>query len=197
VPENAPPFTQIALDLIIGLPKSWGFNAILTIVDHGCLRAAIFLPCNTTITGPGITQLYYKHVYPWFGLPTRVISDRDPQFTSHFGKALAKELGIEWNLTTAYHPQTDGLIERKNQWLEQYLRLVAGNNKEWSNLLPLTTLVHNNSKNTTTGLVPNQLLIGREPPIMLAQGEGSDNPLAEQRVRELGKRRTMATQALN
>jgi hypothetical protein len=36
VPENAPPFTQIALDLITGLPKSRGFDAILTIVDHGC-----------------------------------------------------------------------------------------------------------------------------------------------------------------
>jgi hypothetical protein len=104
VPENAPPFTQIALDLITGLPESWGFNVILIIVDHRCSRVAIFLPYNTTITGLGIAQLYYKHIYPWFGLPTRVISDRDPPFTSHFGKALAKELGIEWNLTMAYHP---------------------------------------------------------------------------------------------
>jgi hypothetical protein len=78
VPENAPPFTQITLDLITGLPESRGYDAILTIVDHGCSQAALFLPCNTTITGPQITQLYYKHVYPWFGLPTRVISDRDP-----------------------------------------------------------------------------------------------------------------------
>jgi hypothetical protein len=52
VPENAPPFTQIAMDLITGLPLSWGYNAILTIVDHGCSRGAIFLPCNTMITGP-------------------------------------------------------------------------------------------------------------------------------------------------
>ncbi len=78
VPENAPPFTQIAMDLITGLPKSRGYDTILTIVDHGCSRGAIFLPCNTTITGPQIVQLYYKHVYPWFGLPTKVISDRDP-----------------------------------------------------------------------------------------------------------------------
>ncbi len=78
VPENAPPFTQIVMDLITGLPKSRGYDAILTIVNHGCSQGAIFLPCNTTITGPQIAQLYYKHIYPWFGLPTKVISDRDP-----------------------------------------------------------------------------------------------------------------------
>ena len=111
VPENTPPFTQIAMDLITGLPKSRGYNAILTIVDHGCLRGAIFLPCNTTITGPQIAQLYYKHVYPWFGLPTKVISDRDPRFMSHFRRSLAKELGIKWNLSTAFHPQTNGLTK--------------------------------------------------------------------------------------
>ena len=64
VPENTPPFTQIAMDLITGLPPSWGYDAILTIVDHRCSWGAVFLPCNTTITGPQITQLYYKHIYP-------------------------------------------------------------------------------------------------------------------------------------
>ncbi len=47
------------MDLITRLPKSRGYDAILTIVDHGCSRGAIFLPCLTTITGPQITQLYY------------------------------------------------------------------------------------------------------------------------------------------
>ena len=160
VPENAPPFTQIVMNLITGLPLSRGYDAILTIVDHGCSQGAFFLPCKTTITGPQIAQLYYEHVYPWFGLPTKVISDRDPHFTSHFRCALAKELGITWNMSTAYHPQTDGLTECKNQWLEQYLQLVAGNNEEWSTLLAMATLVHNNMANATTGFVPNQLLIG-------------------------------------
>jgi hypothetical protein len=82
------------MDLITGLPKSRGFDSILTIVDHGCSRGTIFLPCLSTITGPQIAQMYYRHVYPWFGLPSWIISDRDPHFTSHFGKSLAKELGI-------------------------------------------------------------------------------------------------------
>jgi hypothetical protein len=82
-------------------------------------------------------------------------------------------------MSMAYRPQMDGLTECKNQWLEQYLRLVVGNDKEWSTLLAMATLVHNNAANATTGLAPNQLLIGREPPAMPAQGEGLDNPLAE------------------
>jgi hypothetical protein len=64
------PFSQIAMDLIMGLPQVNGKDAILTIVDHGCSRAAIFIPCTTTITGPGIAQLYLQNVYPWFGLPS-------------------------------------------------------------------------------------------------------------------------------
>jgi hypothetical protein len=66
---SAKPFSHIAMNLITGLPKSQGHNAILTIVDHGCSRAAIFLPCSMTIISAGITQLYLEHIYRWFGLP--------------------------------------------------------------------------------------------------------------------------------
>jgi len=61
--KRALPFQQIAMDPITGLLQQHGYNAILTIVDHGCSRAAIFLPCTDTITGPGIAQLYLNHVY--------------------------------------------------------------------------------------------------------------------------------------
>jgi hypothetical protein len=76
------------------LPLSRGYDAILTIVDHGCTRAALFLPCKTTITGEGVAKLYMDNVYRWFGLPTKVISDRDPHFTSRFAKGLTRILNI-------------------------------------------------------------------------------------------------------
>ena len=69
------PFNTIALDLITQLPKTNGYNTILTIIDQGCSRATIFIPCQTTITGEGIAMLYLKHLFPWFGVPSRVISD--------------------------------------------------------------------------------------------------------------------------
>jgi hypothetical protein len=150
------PFKQIAMDLITGLPKHKGKDAILTIVDHGCSWAAVFLPCITTITRLGIAQLYMDHVYKWFGLPTKVISNRDPRFMSHFGKSLAQQLKINQNLSSAFHPQTDGISERKNQWVEQYLRLVTSTSpKDWTHWLAIATAVHNNQKNETTGLSPN------------------------------------------
>ncbi len=61
--------------------------------------------------GPQIAQLYYKHLYPWFSLPKHLISNWDPRFMSHFSQVLAKKLGIMWNLSMAYHPQTDELTE--------------------------------------------------------------------------------------
>ena len=128
--DDALPFQRVAMDLITGLPTHKGKDAILTIVDQGCSRAAVFLPCTFNITGEGIAQLYMDHVYKWYGLPAKVISDRDPRFTSHFGKSLARRLGIEQNLSMAFHPQTDGLSERKNQWVEQYLRLVTSMSPE-------------------------------------------------------------------
>ena len=143
--ENTLPFQVIAMDLIMGLPTQGKFNAILMILDHGCSRAALFLPCTMHISGAGIAQLYLNHIYPWYGLPRKIISDRDPRFTSHFRKALTKQLGIQQNLSTMAHPQTDGLSEQKNQWVEQYLRLVTGGQPEdWSEWLAIAMAVHNN-----------------------------------------------------
>ena len=105
------PFNVIALDLITQLPKANGHDAILTVVDQGCFRAAIFLPCHMMITGEGIAFLYLKHLFPWFGVPLKVISDQDPHFTSHFTQALITKLSIRQNISTAFHPQTDGLTE--------------------------------------------------------------------------------------
>src|SRR6266853_819733 len=88
-------------------------------------------------------------------------------------------------------------MEQKNQWVEQYLQLVTTNQDDWSTMLPLTTLVHNNAKNGTTGFTPNDLLIGREPLVTPEQAEGADNPLAEQRVTQLRQQQILATHALN
>ena len=174
------PFRTVAMDLITGLPNRQGFNAILTIVDHGCSRAAIFLPCTMNISGPGIAQLYLDYVYRWFGLPTKIISDQDPRFTSHFGKAITKKLGIEQNLSTAFHPQTDGLSEQKNQWIEQYLRtIVASHPEDWSYWIVVASVVHNNQINSTISLSPNEILLGYSPRLAPSEVIVTDNEAAE------------------
>jgi transposase InsO family protein len=60
-------------------------------------------------------------VFAKYSLPTKIISDRDPRFASKFTRELCKLLGIQQNISMAYHPCTDRQSERSNQWLEQYL----------------------------------------------------------------------------
>jgi hypothetical protein len=192
------PFKQIVMDLITGFPKHNGKDAILTIVDHGCSRAAIFLPCMTTITRLGIAQLYMDHVYKWFGLPTKMISDRDPQFTSHFSRSLARQLKINQNLSSAFHPQTDGISERKNQWIEQYLRLVTSMSPEdWTHWLAIATAVHNNWRNETTGLSPNQILLGYELTLQPEEDTLSNNEAIEMRIQNMKEKRAQAIDTIN
>ncbi len=116
------PFQYVSMDLITDLPKSEEYDSVLTIVNQQCSKVAKFLPCNKMIDGPGVAWLYLTHLVPLFGLPKRIISDRDPQFASQFATHLCKALGIKQNLLTTFHPRTNGQTERMNAWLEQYLQ---------------------------------------------------------------------------
>ena len=92
--ENARPFETIAMDFITKLPPSGGFDTILTITDTDCSKASVFIPCNETIDSEGVVQLYLTHVLPHYGMPKKIISDRDPRFTSRFGQELCNILDI-------------------------------------------------------------------------------------------------------
>ncbi len=122
---EAMPFETVTLDFIVKLPVSSGYDSILTITDHDCTKASVFIPCNEEITAEGTAALYLKHVFVHYGLPAKMISDRDPRFTSKFIREICRLTGVERNPSTAYHPRTDGQSERTNQWLETYLRFFA------------------------------------------------------------------------
>ena len=186
------------MDLITQLPKSDGSDAILTIVDQGCTRAAVFLPCTTTITGEGVARLYLENVYRWFRLPTKIISDQDPRFTSHFAKALCDKLQIKQNISTAFHPQTDGLSEQKNQWIEQFLRLTTNAQQdEWKHWLPVTTAVHNNNVNATTKVTPAHALLGYLPTLDPLAPITTNNDRVEDQLAKAKAAREQAQAALD
>ena len=148
--------------------------------------------------GPGIAQLYLDHIYWWFGLPLKVISDHDMQFTSHFSRALVSKLGVEQNLSSAYHPQTDGLSERKNQWIEQYLRLLTTHQQnKWTHWLPIASAVHNNHLNSTLGTMPNEALLGYCPILYPNQVIPSNNEAAETRMQTMFQKCAQAMAAIN
>jgi hypothetical protein len=124
---EAMPFETIALDFIVKLPVSQGFDSILTITDQGCTKAAIFIPCNEDITVEETAALYIKHIFAHFGLLTKVISDRDPHFMSKFIQEACKVTGIQHAPSTAYHPQTNGRNDQTNGWKRLYVSLLTKN----------------------------------------------------------------------
>ncbi len=82
-------------------------------------------------------------------------------------------------LVVATLPQTNGLSERKNQWVEQYLHLVTSSQpKDWSTWLPITSAVHNNQRNATTSLLPNQILLRYETTLIPASTNETNNQTA-------------------
>jgi hypothetical protein len=85
---QANPFEVIALDFITKLPISSGYDTILTITDHNCSKAAIFIPCNEAIDAEHTTLLYATYILPDYGLPRRIISDHDTRFTAAFIREL-------------------------------------------------------------------------------------------------------------
>ena len=190
------PFQYVSMDLITDLPKSGRYDSILTIVDQGCSKAAKFIPCTKTIDGDGVAQMYLKHLFPWFGTPKRIISDRDPRFASHFSRAICKATDIQQNLSTAFHPRTDGQTERMNQWIETYLRsFVNGQQNNWSTLLPVAEFAHNTWKHEGTKKAPHELIMGIVPSAKLMPLNDSI-PTAQARISELSKARSDAQHTL-
>jgi hypothetical protein len=171
VPE-ALPFETIAMDFIVKLPESDGYDSILTITDHDCTKMTLFIPCNESISTKGVALLYIQHIFKTFGFPRKIISDRDTRFAARFTCELCRILGITQNISTAYHPHTDGQAEAKNKWVEGFLRnYIDHHQKNWVQYLPLAEFAHNQWRNETTHNSPFMLLMGYNP-----RGDWTSNP---------------------
>ena len=122
-------------------------------------------PISTDITAKGVASIFWDHIFRLHGTPLKVISDRGPQFISSFMEALYILLKIERNLSTAYHPQTDGQTERFNALVEQYLQLYTNHpQNDWVEWLALVEFAHN-QKTSATGFSPFMLNYGQQPNI--------------------------------
>ena len=122
IPEKA--WDIISLDFIEGLPKSARYDTILVIIDK-FTKYGHFLPLSHPYTAASVAQLFVDNIYKLHGLPKVIISDRDKIFTSTFWQQLFKLTDTTLNMSSSYHPQTDGQIEHLNQCLETYLRCMT------------------------------------------------------------------------
>ena len=159
--ESPPiPTHTISIDFVTGLPESNGSNALLNITDKFS-KAVMLIPCRDTTTAKEVACLYFRKAYSTFGLPTKIISDRDARFTSGVWQALCQLVGISLGLTAAYHPSADGQAERTNQTVENSLRCLIGANTDkyskWTEYLPLLEHELNSTPQSSTHFTPNEL----------------------------------------
>jgi Reverse transcriptase (RNA-dependent DNA polymerase)/RNase H-like domain found in reverse transcriptase/Integrase zinc binding domain/Chromo (CHRromatin Organisation MOdifier) domain/Integrase core domain/Retroviral aspartyl protease len=173
------PWTSVSMDFIVELPNSKGHDAVIVFVDR-MTKMAHFIATTTKATAKDLADLFFQYVFSRHGLPEDVISDRGPQFTSRFWKRLLKLCGIERNLSTAFHPQSDGQTERVNQVLEQYLRIYCNYQQDdWTALLPLAEFTYNNTQHSSTETSPFYANYGYHPRHQMSILRTKINPAAE------------------
>ena len=163
-PLEIPQWTwdSISMDFVVGLPRTYkNFDSIWVIVDR-LTKSAHFIPINIKYSLDRLTSLYISEIVRLHGVPTSIVSDRDPRFTSRFWDSLHRALGTKLKLSSAYHPQTDGQTERTIQSLEDLLRACVLEHKgSWDTFLPLVEFTYNNSFHSSIGMAPYEALYGR------------------------------------
>ena len=135
----------------------------MVVVDR-FTKYVIAVPTTGEISSMGTAKLFRDHVWKQFGIPRKVISDRGPQFAAQFMKDLHQLVRTKTNISTAYHPQTDGQTERMNQEIKQYLRIFVNEQQtDWVDWLSLATFSYNDKEQTSTGQSPFFLNHGTHP----------------------------------
>ena len=156
------PWSFISMDFIVGLPTVHGYNQIWTVVDRFS-KIVHFIALKST-SARELADSFVKEIWRLHGLPLDIVSDRDTRFTSNFWAAVMKKLDVKLNMSTAFHPQTDGQSEILNQILEQYLRTFCNYHQDdWLELLPFAEFSYNNSTNASTKMTPFYAGYGQHP----------------------------------
>lgn len=176
-----------SMDLIGPLPMtSRGHDTIVVMVDK-LTKLAHFAPTVITITAPQLAEIVLTRIVLQHGIPKAIISDRDPRFTGHMWRALWKMLSTELNMSTAYHPESDGQTERMNRTLEEMLRsYVNEKGTDWDRHLATAELAYNTTAQDSTGYSPFRLSYGIDARLpmdhALAESKMNDNPTAVELV---------------
>ncbi|GJQ92512.1 reverse transcriptase domain-containing protein [Tanacetum coccineum] len=168
---------KITMDFITKLPRlKSGHDTIWVIVDR-LTKSAHFLAIREDYSTEKLAKIYVDEIVVRHGVPVPIISDRDRRFTSHCWQTVQKALGTRLDMSTAYHPQTDGQSERTIQTLEDMLRAcVIDFSGSWDVHLPLAEFSYNNSYHSSIRCAPFEALYGRKcrSPVLWAEiGESS------------------------
>jgi transposase InsO family protein len=196
LPVPPRPWHSVSIDHIVELPPSKGHNAILVAVDR-LTKQAHFIPAKDTDTARDVAAQFISNIFRLHGLPHDVVSDRGSRFTSKWWAEVERLLHIQPNLSTAFHPQSDGQTERVNQVLEQYLRTFCNYRQDdWHDLLPVAEFAYNNSFHSSIGMTPFFANHGYHPRLEFSLRE-SKIPAAHEHVRHLKEIHEAASAAIS
>ncbi|GJU22350.1 reverse transcriptase domain-containing protein [Tanacetum coccineum] len=162
---------RIAMDFVTKLPRtSSGHDTIWVIVDR-LTKSTYFLPMREDYKMDRFARLYLNEIVARHGMLISIISDHDSRFTSRFWQSMQEALGTRLDMSTTYHPQTDGQSERTIQTLEDILRAcVLDFGGSWDVHLPFVEFSYNNSCHSSVRCALFEVLYGRKchSPIMWA-----------------------------
>jgi transposase InsO family protein len=122
---------------------------------------AHFILVKTTYSGPQLAELYMSRIICLHGVPKKIVSDKETQFTLRFWKRLHETLDTQLRFSYAYHPQTDGQTARVNQILKDMLRACGLQyERSWDKSLPYAEFSYNNSYQESLKMAPFEMLYG-------------------------------------
>ncbi|MCI28761.1 retrotransposon protein, partial [Trifolium medium] len=143
------------MDFVGGLPRTTRGNEVIWVIVDRLTKSAHFIAIKTGMLVPKLAEIYVEQIVRLHGIPSSIVSDRDPRFTSRFWESLQEALGTKLRLSSAYHPQTDGQLEQTIQSLEDLLRAcVLEQGTSWDSCLPLIEFTYNNSFHSSIGMAP-------------------------------------------
>ncbi|KAF7117266.1 hypothetical protein RHSIM_RhsimMtG0001900 (mitochondrion) [Rhododendron simsii] len=163
LPVPKRPWESVSLDYITSLPKVGDIGTIVTMVDRFS-KYATFVAAPKYISAEETAQLFFKHIVKYWGVPKSLVSDRDSRFMGNFWTELFKLLGTSLDMSSSYHPESDGQTERFNYMRQEYLRhFVNANQKNWVELLDVAQLCFNSQRSSSTGKSPFEIVTGQQP----------------------------------
>lgn len=167
---------HLSMDFITHLPDSKGYDAILVVVCR-LTKFRHIIPCKGTCNAEELARLFRDNIWKLYGLPDSIVSDRGTQFVSAFWKHLCQILNTRAQMSTAWHPESDGQTERMNAILEQYLRAyVSYLQDDWVDWLSSAEFAGNSQVSETTRVSPFFALYGFEPRLGFEPIRPGDRP---------------------
>lgn len=180
------PWQQVTMDLITQLPRTvQGHDAIVVFVDK-LTKMVHCCATTTSVTAPELATIFFQEVVRLHGIPASIVSDRDTRFTSLFWQSLWGLIGTSLDMSTAFHPQTDGQTERANRTIEEMMRAYTNcHQDDWDEHLTAIEIACNNSVHASTNHTPYYLNSGQEFQLPISTINASakfSNQSAEERI---------------